>query len=111
MRESIKDPSRIHHIHKAIKKINDFMNGKTAADLENESILFYAIVKNLEIIGEAIYKLTIEYKNSHPEVPWSDYEKLRHVLVHGYYTINSNIVYDIVKEDLPELIEILPKEY
>lgn len=107
MRERIKDPSRILHIQKAINKIETFMADKTIKDLIDESVLFYAIVKNLEIIGEAANLLTDEYKEAHSEIPWQDYVKLRHVLVHGYYTINAQIVYDICKDDIPLLKKLL----
>lgn len=105
MREKVKDPSRILHIKKALSKIKEFLTDKHLTDLEDESVLFYAVVKNLEIIGEAAYMLTEEFKAAHPEIEWLDYEKLRHVLVHGYYTINPRIVYEICIEDLPKLEE------
>ena len=110
MREPLRDPSRIFHIQKAINKIENFMDGKTLQDLDDESVLFFAVVKNLEIIGEAAYKLTDEFKSAHSDVLWQDYVKLRHVLVHGYYTINPQIVFDICKDDIPKLKQQLSKE-
>ena len=103
MREKIRDPLRICHALKAINKIELFMEGKGTEDLNEEGVLFYAIVKNLEIIGEAIYMLSPDFKHSHHTINWLDFEKLRHVLVHGYYTINPKIVYEIVKNDIPAL--------
>ena len=64
--------------------------------------IYYALIKNLEIIGEAVYKLTKEFKQTHPDIPWSQIEKLRHVIVHDYYRIDFNIVWDTIENDLSE---------
>ena len=77
-------------------------------------LLFFAVVKNIEIVGEATYMLTKEYKQSHSSIPWLVIEKMRHVLVHGYYTISPEKVWDTVHEDLPvlkqQLIALLEEE-
>ena len=103
MREKIRDNGRIFHIKKAIANIEKFLINKEESDLDNESILFFSIVKNLEIIGEAIYMLSLDFKNSHTQFNWEDYAKLRHVLVHGYYTLNYKIIFEICKQDIPNL--------
>ena len=79
------------------------MQNKSLSDLENDYMLRYAVVKCLEIIGEAAYMLTLEYKESHSQTPWNVIIKMRHVLVHGYYSIEMPIVWDIVKNDFPVL--------
>ena len=80
----------------------------------NSKLLFFAVVKNIEIVGEATYMLTKEYKQSHSSIPWLVIEKMRHVLVHGYYTISPEKVWDTVHEDLPvlkqQLIALLEEE-
>ena len=55
-----------------------------------DPIIFYGYVKQVEIIGEAVYKLTPKFREEHPEVNWDDIEGMRHVLVHGYYKIRPN---------------------
>ena len=86
-----------------IDRASQFMEGKSLADLEKDVMLRYAVVKCLEIIGEAAYMLTLEFKESHPKTPWNVIIKMRHVLVHGYYSIQMPIVWDIVKNDFPQL--------
>jgi len=103
MRERIRDLGRLQHILEHIERAEQFMHGKTLADLENDTMLRYAVVKCLEIIGEAAYMLTIEFKDTHPETPWNVIVKMRHVLVHGYYSIQMPIVWDIVQNDFPVL--------
>jgi uncharacterized protein with HEPN domain len=79
------------------------MQGKTLDDLQADAMLRYAVVKCLEIIGEAAYMLTLEFKDAHPQTPWNVIIKMRHVLVHGYYSIQMPIVWDIVQNDFPVL--------
>ena len=58
MREELRDPGRLEHILASIDRINNFVEGHIADDLKGDSQLFYAVVKNLEIIGEAAYMLS-----------------------------------------------------
>ena len=103
MREEIKDPIRIEHILEAIDNINLFMSGKDLSSLESDKILYFAVVKNIEIIGEAAYKLSKEFKELHNNIPWRQIEKMRHVLVHGYYSISAPLLYNVYTEDIPVL--------
>ena len=103
MREVIKDKGRLEHILTAIGNVEEFTNNVNLEDFANNKILFFAVVKNIEIVGEATYMLTKEYKESHQSVPWQVIEKMRHVLVHGYYTISPEKVWETVQEDLPIL--------
>ena len=66
-------------------------------------LLYFAVVKNLEIIGEAAYMLTNEFRESHQEVFWKDIINMRHILVHGYYQVDSSIVWSTIVNDLPAL--------
>lgn len=104
MRESLKDPLRLDHIVEAANNVIVFMKGKTAEDLASDKLLYFAVVKNLEIIGEAAYKLTIEFKESHPETAWKEIVGMRHILVHGYYHISCKEVWDASLEEVPKLL-------
>ena len=103
MREPIRDKERLEHIVEAIDNIFSFAKGKTVEDLDTEKILFYAVVKNIEIIGEAAFRLTKEFRQQHSEIPWSSIVLMRHVLVHDYYQIKSKEVYKVINEDLQPL--------
>lgn len=103
MRERIRDLSRLQHILEHIDRAEQFMLGKNLEDLEKDAMLRYAVVKCLEIIGEAAYMLTLEFKDNHPATPWNVIVKMRHVLVHGYYSIQMPIVWEIVHNDFPVL--------
>ncbi len=59
-----------------------------------DSIIYFGFVKQVEIIGEVVYMLTREFRNAHPEVEWEAIEGMRHVLVHGYYEITPDKVWN-----------------
>lgn len=103
MRDQLKDPDRLAHILEAIENVYAFMQDKSSDDLQEDKILYYAVVKNVEIVGEAAYKLSKEFKEDHPEIPWRLIEKMRHIMVHGYYKISIPILYNIYSVDLPLL--------
>lgn len=105
MREAIKDRGRLEHMLTAIANVEEFTQGITLDDFVKSKVLFFAVVKNIEIVGEATYMLTKEFKQSHQSIPWIVIEKMRHVLVHGYYTVSPEKVWDTVQEDLPILKE------
>lgn len=82
MRERLRDSARLEHIIVAINNIQESIEGKTQEDLEQNKMLFFAIVKNIEIIGEAANNLTKDLRVMHPEVDWKGMTRMRHVLVH-----------------------------
>lgn len=105
MRERIKDRDRLSHIIEAIDNILEFMDGKTENDLATDKLLFFGVVKNIEIIGEASYMLTKDFIEEHPATPWVDIIGMRHVLVHGYYTTSPTFIWDTYRNDLGVLRE------
>ncbi|MGN0053223.1 MAG: DUF86 domain-containing protein [Bacteroides sp.] len=104
MRERIRDYDRLLHIKEAIGNVIEFMKGKTLNDLANDKLLFYGVVKNIEIIGEASYMLSKDFVERHPDTPWLDIVGMRHVLVHGYYTASPTFIWDTYKNDLDVLL-------
>jgi uncharacterized protein with HEPN domain len=83
--------------------------GRQRADLENDRLLELALTRLLEIIGEAANRVPEETQEAHPEIAWGQIVSLRNRLIHGYDSIDFDILWAIVKEDLPELIENLEK--
>jgi uncharacterized protein with HEPN domain len=114
MREPVKDPARLEHILLAIDRIFSFVDGRDLEDIQKDSMLYYAVVKNIEIIGEAAYMLTPEFKEAHPETPWKIIIGMRHFLVHGYFEVSADEVRNVVEKDLhplKEQVERYLKEY
>ena len=105
MREPLKDRVRLEHIQTAINNIFQYTAGKTIQQLNDDTMLFYATVKNIEIIGEAAYHLTRAFCKEHPDTPWNDVMRMRNILVHDYYKIRLNEVWKVIQEDLQPLRE------
>ncbi len=105
MRETLKDPLRLEHIIDAIDKLFAAQKRPDFYSLTEKDLEYFGIVKLLEIIGEAAYKLTMEFKDNHPETPWKFIVNMRHILVHGYYQIKRQEVLKTISEDLPILRE------
>ena len=103
MREIIRDRGRLEHIIEQINNIEEFVANKSLKDLENDKILQYAVIKCIEIIGEASYMLTNGFRNTHKEVEWEEIIRMRHVLVHGYYHISVMMIWEIIQSDLHKL--------
>lgn len=87
----------------AIDNIEDFTREMTYDAFIGDKRTLYAIIYNIQIIGEATYKLTKEFKATYPELPWPLMEKMRHVLVHDYYNIVPQAVWDVVTNDIPSI--------
>jgi len=64
-----------------------------------------AVIRSIEVIGEAASKISIEFRKGHPDVPWQKIIGMRNHLIHVYFDIDYNVVWQTVKENLPPLIE------
>ena len=103
MREPARDLERLEHIATAIEKVLQYTDGISYEELIDDSMRLHATVYNVQIIGEAIYKLSAEFKENHKETPWRQIEKTRHILVHDYYQIDNRILWSIIKDDMNPL--------
>lgn len=103
MREPERDNGRIQDMLEHAQNIMDFVQGVAFEDFVKDKILYFALVKNLEIIGEAAYMLTPAFKQAHPEIAWEPCVKMRHILVHGYASVEPEIVWDTAVNDIPRL--------
>ena len=103
MRERIRDKERLVHILTAIDTLMEGSKRYSIEQAEKDTIIFFGFVKQLEIIGEATYKLTNEFRDAHPDTPWNKMEGMRHILVHGYYMISPSKVWNVINNDLPTL--------
>ena len=84
----------------------DFALWFTKSKFEDQDLKWsspFGIVKHVEIIGEAVYMLTDEFRVNHPEVDWDVIEGMRHVLVHGYYRIRPMQLWNTIMYDIPKL--------
>ena len=103
MREPLKDRERLQHILAAIERVNRYVKGKSIDDLLKDDMMYYAVVKNIEMMGEAANMLTTEFQESHSETPWKMVKGMRNYIVHEYFQIDSVVVWDVVTKDLSAL--------
>ena len=103
MREKIKDRGRLEHILDAINGIMSDKDLYTYEQVNNSKLLFYGFTKYVEIIGEAVYMLSKEFRETHPQVEWRQIERMRHVLVHGYYMVDPESLWATINNDIPVL--------
>jgi uncharacterized protein with HEPN domain len=81
-----------------------FTQGRPRADLDGDRVLALALVKPLEIVGEAAARVTPESRQAHPDVPWRDVVAMRNRLIHGSFDVDLDRVWDTVTDDLPPLL-------
>jgi uncharacterized protein with HEPN domain len=92
------------HIRDAIERIESYTKDGRDAFM-SEPMIQDAVIRNLEIIGEAVKSLSAEFRLEHPQLPWSKIAGLRDVLIHEYFGIHLETVWEVVGKRIPELKE------
>jgi len=88
---NLRDKDYVHHILGAISSLESYTaEGETAFMVDRKTQ--DAVIRNLEVIGEAANKLSPEFHSSQPDIPWIDIIGMRNRLIHGYLTVDLNIV-------------------
>lgn len=101
---SLEADVRIRHMRDAAEHAVAFLDERSLEQLQTDTQLILALVKCVEIIGEAGNHLPQEITEQMPEVPWPQIVNMRHRLVHSYFDINTEILYRTVTDDLPPLL-------
>ena len=101
------DEIRFRHMLDAAREAIFFAQERTRHDLDNDRQLVLALVKDVEIIGEAATQITESTRRVMREIPWERIMGMRNRLVHAYFDIDLDIVWQTVQEDLPRLIVLL----
>jgi len=97
------DIKYIEHILESIKYIEHFMKGVTSNEFFENVEKQYAVVRALEIIGEAVKNISSEYRTNYPYIPWREIAGTRDILIHAYFSVDLPAVWDMVDKDLPDL--------
>ena len=109
MRDALKDIGRIQHMHEMAVLLEKEKDKLSIEAIIKDRVLFYGLSKMIEIIGEAAYMITKDYKQEHLELPWRQIEGMRHILVHGYFSISPEVLWDVIQNDIPVLRPILER--
>ena len=97
------EPSYLKDILSACRKIEAIVAATSEAAFVQDEVLPAAVLHHLTVIGEAIGRLSIELKERHPEVPWKQIVAVRHRIVHAYFDLDWQILWDAAIGDIPEL--------
>ena len=97
-----RDRAYLKHILEAISNIEKFVEGLTKEEFFKNVEKQYAVLRGLEIIGEATKNLSRELKGKHREIPWRDIAGMRDKLIHQYFGVNLELVWVTIKYKLPE---------
>ena len=101
MNEALGDKPRLLHILAALSEIELYIEGATIQEFQSNSMLRFASIKQLEIIGEAARAISPKLKEACPSIPWSEIIGLRNILIHEYFGVDSLVIWQIITTDLP----------
>jgi uncharacterized protein with HEPN domain len=93
----------INDILEGIRKIERYTDNLSGERFSEDELVQDGVIRNLEIIGEAIKKIPDNIKNQHPDIEWKKIAGLRDILTHAYFGIDLEIIWDIVKNKIPDL--------
>ncbi len=97
------------HILEMGQKALNFTSGITKAEYDQNEPLRLALTHIIQVLGEAARHISPEFRESHPEIPWHEIMGMRHRIVHDYMSVDEDVVWEVVKQDLPSLIETIRK--
>lgn len=109
--KKLSDKERLAHILDHIAYTEKALVNVNEEEFLNNFILNTAVTKWIEIIGEASYKISKEFKAANANIPWKNIEGLRHVLVHDYIEIDTKQLWYIIQTDIPELKQQIENLY
>ena len=105
----LRDKSSLIDILNACESIERYVENKTFDDFDKDEMLQDAVIRKIEILGEASNRASEEIKNRLPDLPWDKMKGMRNILIHMYDELDLNIIWDTVTKDIPQLKTRLTK--
>lgn len=102
MKHPERDEDYLDHIIESIDKIESYLEEYKKAGFYESTMVQDAVIRNLEIVGEAVSQMSQVYKDLHSHIPWRQISGMRNRLIHGYNSINMDIVWSTTEKVLPE---------
>ncbi|MCY4537531.1 MAG: DUF86 domain-containing protein [Chloroflexi bacterium] len=100
------DRDRLHllHMRDAATQARQFISGRSREDFDNDLFFQFALAKAVELIGESANRISEELQLQHPQIPWRRIIGMRHVLVHNYWRVEKDVIWETVQTHIPTLI-------
>jgi uncharacterized protein with HEPN domain len=98
---------RLSHMLDAGHEVLSFTKGRTRTDLDADRMLVLALIKDIEIIGEAANQINETTRDELRTIPWANIIGMRHRLVHAYFDINLDVLWQTLQDDIPSLITLI----
>jgi uncharacterized protein with HEPN domain len=102
-----RDPGYLYDMLHEARMVLEFTSGKSFEAFCGDMQCQYAVIRAIEIIGEAAGQVSDEFRQTHPELPWRQTIGMRNRLIHGYGDIVLSIVWEVIEKHIPEMIDIL----
>ena len=101
------DHARILHMIEAAQSAINFVTGRQRADLSSDQMLLFALIRAIEIVGEAASRVTEATRRAAADIPWSSVMSMRNRLIHAYFDVDNDVVWKTATEELPALLSKL----
>ena len=101
------DAVRLRHMIDAAETAQQFMAGRERAALDADRMLLFAVVRAIEVVGEAATKVTAHTRATSPQIPWAAVVGMRNRLIHGYFNVDTELVWQTVNRELPAMLPTL----
>jgi len=101
------DRVRLRHMIEAAESAAQFIADRSRSDLDSDRMLLFAVVRAIEVVGEAASKLSEEFRAAHPGIPWRAIVGMRNRLIHAYFDIDTETVWETTTQELPPILNQL----
>jgi uncharacterized protein with HEPN domain len=102
-----RDEARLLDMLLAAKEVGRYTEGVTSEEFQRNRMLQHAVIRLIEIVGEAARNISADFKTAHPEIPWTGIISMRNRLAHEYFRVTVDKVWEVVNKDVPALVGLV----
>lgn len=102
-----RDPVYLLDIVSSARMLRSYLEGVVLDEFLRDTKLQDSVIRRLEIIGEAAGRISVQFREKHPEIPWSEMRGMRNLMIHHYDDVDLYIVWNTAQDSIPQLLELL----